>query len=128
MPGISIGYLVDGQLIGATASASLYVLTAGLEECNLAVISNVDMVFTMYDGFGNATSPLTQSPIPHTVNVAPTGPVFSTGGRTYVTTPKASGTSVTTIANLLRRLGPWIKIVFYNTEGGDGTFSVQGEI
>lgn len=128
MPGISAGYLVENQLIGANASASLYVLTQGLEECNLAIISNVDMTFTMTDGFGNATSPLTMSPVPHAINVAPDGPFFSTGGRTYSTTPKQSGTSVTTIANLLRRLGPWIQIVFYNTEGGQGTFSVQVEV
>lgn len=86
------------------------------------------MVFTMYDGFGNATSPVTQTPVFHTVNVAPDGPFFSTGGRTYTTTPKSSGTSVTTIANKLRLLGPWIKIVFYNTEGGQGTYSLQVEI
>lgn len=128
MPGISAGYVVQGQLIGATASSSVFVLTQGLEECNFCVISNVDMVFTMTDGFGNAQSAITQSPIPHTVNVAPTGVTFSTGGRTYTTTPKQSGESVTTIANLLRRLGPWIQIVFYNTEGTDGTYSIQVEI
>lgn len=128
MPGISAGYIVQNQLIGALASSSVYILTQGLDECNLALISNVDMTFTMYDGFGVAQSPITQAPVPHTVNVAPSGVFFSTGGKNYRTTPKQSGTSVTTIANRLRLLGPWIEIVFYNTEGGDGTYSVQVEI
>ena len=128
MPGISIGDILSPSLIGANASATLYILTQGLEECNLAVISNVDMTFTMYDGLGNAQSPITQSPIPHTYGVAPTGVTFSTGGRSYETTPKDAGQNVTTVAMLLRRMCPWVKIVFYNEEASQGTFSVQGEI
>ncbi len=84
----------------------------------------------MFDGFGNAVTGtyVKQPPIGMSLNEAPGGITFSTGGRSYQSCPKDSGTSVTTISVITKRCGPWIKIVFGNQEATEGMVTVKGEI
>lgn len=126
--GNSIGPIGGAFLIGANASATFYIQTTGQDICNLAVVSNVDLTMRMTDGMGNSSTPLVSTPITWSLNVAPAGVTFSTGGKTYVSMPKDSGQSVTTIAPILSRCGNWLRIVFYNNEASQGTISVLGVI
>ncbi len=128
MAGVST-VIQDQFLIGAGASATLYIYTGNLSETNLGIVTTVDLVVHMADGVGgNQSTALVGSPVPHSLNVAPNGVVFSTGGRTYTTMPKNAGVSVTSISPILARCLPWLKLVFYNAEGSDGFITVYGEV
>lgn len=128
MSGVST-VIQEQFLIGAGASATLYIYTGNLNETNLCIVSTVDLTFHMADGFGgNQSTALVGSPVPHSLNIAPNGVTFSTGGRSYVSMLKVSGTSVTTVSPILVRCGPWLKVVFGNQEASDGFITVLGEV
>lgn len=128
MAGVST-VIQDQFLIGAGASAILYIYTGNLSETNLGIVSTTNLQIHMSDGVGgNQATALVGSPVPHSLNVLPSGVVFSTGGRTYTSMPKNAGTSVTSISPILPRCLPWLKLVFYNSEGSDGFITVYGEV
>lgn len=128
MSGVST-VIQDQFLIGAGASATLYIYTGNLSETNLCVVSTVDLQMRLTDGFGgNQSTALVGSPVPHSLNIAPNGVTFSTGGRSYQSMPKDAGTTVTTISPILSRCGPWLKVIFGNEEGIDGFITVLGEV
>ncbi len=127
MSGIST-VIQSSFLIGAGASSTVYIGAANLPNLILGVQSTVNLQIDMFDGFGNTSTPLVTEPVPHSLDVAPAGVVFSTGGKTYLSKPKVGGTSMTSIAVLVDRCGPWIKVVLGNQEGVQGSITIQGSV
>ncbi len=115
-------------VIGAGASATLYIDTRNIGLCNLAVSSTRNLQIDVNDGMGNTSVAVPQETVPHLLNTFPTGVSFSTGGRSYQSKPKVGGISVTTIALRLPLCGTWFEVTLGNQEGASATVNVLGTI
>jgi hypothetical protein len=129
MAGVST-IIVPQILLGVGASAILYLYTGQLAESNLCFVSTRDIEIHLADGFGrNQSAATVPTPVPYTIaDEPPVGVYISTGGRTYQSMPKKSGVSVTTIAVVQDRCGPWLEIVVANKEASEGVLTLLGEV
>lgn len=116
-----------GAILGAGASATLYLYTGNLPQCNILVETTVNCQIDITDGYGNAPAPSNQS-VPHTLDAAPAGVSFSTGSKSYLSKPKVAGVSATSIGFRNNLCGPWFRITVGSQEVVDGTVSFKGSV